>query len=65
MLKSVNREEKNVLIREILNPYGGNLMVTPKEVDAVIDSLSKIIADGINLAVQPNMDMDDINKFMN
>ena len=65
MLKSVDRNEKNMLIREILNPSVGDLIVTPKEVDAVIDSLSKIIGDGINLAIQPNMDMDEINKFMN
>ena len=40
-------------------------MVTPKDVDTVIESLSKIIANGINIAVQPNMDMEEINKFMN
>lgn len=65
MLNSIDRNEKNMLIREILNPSVGDLIVTPKEVDAVIDSLSKIIGDGINLAIQPNMDMDEINKFMN
>ena len=65
MLKSVDRNEKNMLIREILNPFFGELMVTPKDVDQVIDSLSKIIANGINIAVQPNMDMEEINKFMN
>lgn len=65
MLKSVDKTEKNALIREILNPFVGDLMVTPKEVDSVVDSLSKIIANGINVAVQPNMDMEEINKFMN
>ena len=40
-------------------------MVTPKEVDDVIDSVSKIISDGINLALQPSLDMEDINKFLN
>lgn len=65
MLKSVDKTEKNSLIREILNPFVGDLMVTPKDVDSVIDSLSKIIANGINIAVQPNMDMEEINKFMN
>ena len=40
-------------------------MVTPKDVDAVIESLAKIIANGINMAIQPNLDMEDINKFMN
>ena len=65
MLKSVDRNEKNMLIREILNPAFGDLMVTPKDVDTIIESLSKIIANGINIAVQPNMDMEEINKFMN
>lgn len=65
MLKSVDRNEKNMLIREILNPSFGDLMVTPKEVDTVIESLAKIIANGINIAIQPNMDMEEINKFMN
>lgn len=65
MLKSVDKTEKNALIREILNPFVGDLMVTPKDVDSVVDSLSKIIANGINIAIQPNMDMEEINKFMN
>lgn len=53
MLKSVDRNEKNMLIREILNPSFGDLMVTPKEVDTVIESLAKIIANGINVAINP------------
>lgn len=65
MLKSLDRVEKSNLINEILNPSFGDLMVTPKDVDAIIESLSKIIANGINMAVQPNLDMEDINKFMN
>ncbi len=65
MLKKVNKEEKSKLIREVLNPYVGNLVVTPKEVDLMIDSLSKIIANGINIGLQPNMTMEDINKFLN
>ena len=64
MLKSLDRVEKSNLINEILNPSFGDLMVTPKDVDAIIESLSKIIANGINMAVQPNLDMEDINKFM-
>lgn len=65
MIKSIDKHEKEMLIKELLNPHVGDLMVTPKEVDLVIDSLSKIIANGINISLQPNLDMDDINKFMN
>ena len=31
----------------------------------MIESLSKIISNGINIALQPNMTMEDINKFLN
>lgn len=41
-----------------------DMIVTPKDIDLMVNSLSRIIANGINMAVQPNMDMDEINKFM-
>jgi len=65
MLKSIDKNEKQRMIQDILNPYVGNLMVTPKEVDLVIDSVSKVIANGINIALQPALDLEDINKFLN
>lgn len=65
MLKKVDKQEKSMLIKEILDPYVGDLVVTPKEVDLIIDSLSKVISNGINIALQPNLTMEDINKFLN
>ena len=66
MLNSMDRNEKSLLIREVLSSKAlGEMIVTPKDIDLVINSLSKIISNGINMAVQPNMDMEDINKFMN
>lgn len=65
MLKSLDKYEKEKLIREIMSSKTGmDMIVTPKEIDLVINSLSKIIANGINMAVQPNMNMEEINKFM-
>lgn len=65
MLKSIDKNEKQKMIQDILSPYLGNLMVTPKEVDVVIDSISKVIANGINIALQPALELDDINRFLN
>jgi spore protease len=65
MLKTIDKNEKAKLIGELLKPYVGNLVVTPKEVDTVIDSVSKIIANGINIAMQPALDLEDINKYLN
>lgn len=65
MLKNMDKNEKYRMINEILNPYVGNLMVTPKEVDVVIESMSKIIANAINISLQPALELEDINKFLN
>lgn len=65
MLKAVNKEEKQKMIEALLNPYVGNLVVTPKEVDTVIESLSKIIANGVNICLQPALTEEDINRYIN
>ena len=65
MLDSLAGEEKYHLITEILNPYTGNMFVTPKEVDTVIERLANIIANGINIALHPGIKMEDINRFIN
>ena len=44
-------DEKKKLIYEVLNPIGFNLIVTPKEVDFLIDKLSKLLGTGINEAL--------------
>ncbi len=63
MLHSLEQEEKYHMIAEILGPYTGNMFVTPKEVDAVVDRLANIIANAINIAVHPGVTMADINKY--
>lgn len=63
MLQDLEQEEKYTMITEILDPYTENMFVTPKEVDAVIDRLSNIIANGINIALHPGITMEDISRY--
>lgn len=65
MLEELDKEEKYLLINEVLNPYVGNMFVTPKEVDSVIDRLTNIISNAINIALHPGVDITDINRFVN
>ncbi|GMQ56736.1 GPR endopeptidase [Vallitalea sediminicola] len=64
MINSFNEQEKYQLIKEVLYPYVGNLFVTPKEIDAVIKRLSNIIASSLNIMLQPNLEFDEITKFL-
>ena len=48
LIGSLTEEELQNLIYEVLTPIGYNLMVTPKEVDFVIDNLSDVVSYAIN-----------------
>jgi spore protease len=65
MLQDLDRNEKQSLIQEVLDPALGSLVVTPKDIDKVIESVSRIIANGINISLQPALTLDDINKYLN
>lgn len=47
--------EKHRMIQEVLSPAVGDLMVTPKEIDALVDDLAKVISGGVNAAVHPRI----------
>lgn len=64
MLKGIDRNEKYQMIQEVLNPYVGNLIVTPKEIDEVIEKVSKIIANGLNIALHQGITLNDVNRYV-
>jgi len=51
----LEESEIKQLIFEVLTPIGYNLMVTPKEIDFLIDKLTIIISNGINNALHTNV----------
>ena len=53
MLKQLKEDEKYHLIKESLDPYDKNLIVTPKDIDETIENLSIIISEGLNRSLHP------------
>ena len=51
---SLNEMEIKQLILEVLTPIGYNLMVTPKEVDFIVEKLATILGEGINISLHEN-----------
>lgn len=58
-----SEEERRKMISENLTDKAENLVVTPSDIDAVTEKVSKIIANGINLALHRNIDLEDIEMF--
>lgn len=48
LIGTLNEVELETFIYEVLNPIGYNYMVTPKEIDFVIQKLSNVISNSIN-----------------
>jgi len=50
-IKPMGQEEKYDLIKEVIKPFVGDLVVTPKEIDEIITSVADIVSQGVNHAL--------------
>lgn len=64
MLQSLDEQHLNSLVGEVLAEGLGDLVVTPKEVDMLIDDAAGIIADGINLAINKGLSIEDVSRYL-
>lgn len=51
--------EKWQMVKEVLEPIGNNLVVTPKEIDEFMEDIAQVVAKGLNVALHPSMTMED------
>ena len=51
-LNQLQEEDKYQMIKEVLAPEDYNFIVTPKEIDDLIENMSSVVARGINFATQ-------------
>jgi len=52
------------LLDQILSQGFGDLVVTPKDVDTLIEFASGIIADGLNIALHSNISFEEVRRYM-
>jgi spore protease len=64
MLKDLDREHKYELLKESLQPFVGQLIVTPKEIDDIITRVSKVVANGLNMALHQGITLKDVDKYI-
>lgn len=63
-LLKLDEEAREELLNGLLSPHLGGLVVTPKEIDAIIEDMAKVIAGGINVALQPELDLADTLYYL-
>lgn len=63
MLSVIAEEDKYGMIKQVLKPDYGDFVVTPKEVDSVVENIAEIIANGINIALHKGITLDDVDRY--
>ncbi|NLY90434.1 MAG: GPR endopeptidase [Firmicutes bacterium] len=52
------------VIDRVLSPYFQDLIVTPKEIDVLINDLSRALAGAINLALHPGVTAEEVFRYL-
>jgi spore protease len=60
----INSQLISQVLDEVLSPFGGNLMVTPKEIDNLIKTTARIIAGALGISLHPGIDNTDFERYL-
>lgn len=64
LYKGIKPEVFSQIIDDVLSPFQGNLMVTPKEIDSLIKTVAKIIAGALAISLHPGIDREDYERYL-
>ena len=59
-----DEEKLSACVERVVSQRLGDLIVTPREVDALIGRMAGILAEGINMALHPQLDEQEIAQLM-
>lgn len=62
--KTLHPDLVKSVVDQLLEPFGGRLMVTPKEVDTLIQTTARIIAGGIASALHPGITAEEFSLYL-
>ncbi len=64
VFSNMHPDERRQVIDDVLTPTLGDLMVTPKEIDLLINEVARIIAGGLNVALHPGIDTEELSRYI-
>jgi spore protease len=63
MFGGMQDQQRLQLVREVLQPLGHDLLVTPKEIDKFMEDIANVIASGLNAALHEAVDTDNVAAY--
>ncbi len=63
IMQKMDWAEKRNVIKEVLDPFAGDLIVTPKEIDVLIEDISMVISASLDAAFHPQIASEEDKRF--
>ncbi|MBO8126160.1 MAG: GPR endopeptidase [Firmicutes bacterium] len=63
-LSRMHPHQKSQVIHQLLDPFMGSLIMTPKEIDIFIEDMAEVVAGGLNAAFHPSVKLDEVLKYL-
>lgn len=60
----LDQAQKRYMLRDLLGDEFGQMIVTPKEIDVLIDDVAQCLAGALNAALHPSLDLDEILLYL-
>jgi len=57
-------EQRRMVVRDVLDPFFGTMIVTPKEIDVLIEDVAQVVAGGLNTALNEHVDLTEITEYL-
>ena len=64
-LKRMDETQLDTVVQQVVSREFGDMVVTPKEIDLMINYIADVLADGLDLALHEDMTLEDIKHFLN
>ncbi|MNU55734.1 Germination protease precursor [compost metagenome] len=63
LITDLSEQERLGLVKEVLEPLGHDVIVTPKEIDEFIEDIANIIASGLNASLHKAVNADNVGSY--
>lgn len=64
LFEAGHEEAAAELLRQVSDGFLGDMVFTPREIDELVISVADLIADGLNRALQPDVDPDTLHTYL-
>ncbi len=63
-LQQINDKQKQQIIQQVLQPYLGDLIMAPRGIDKLIRDVGRVIAGGLNIALHPDINQENVSLYL-